>query len=128
MIKIEHVAIWSKDIERLRIFYEKYFGAQANDMYFNPNKQLQTYFLRFREGARLEIMQRPEVQNDRKTTYPAGYTHLAFSLGSKQKVDELTRLLAEDGYPTLDGPRTTGDGYYESVVLDPDGNHLELTV
>jgi len=128
MIKIEHVAIWSTDIERLRIFYEKYFGARANDRYFNPNKQLQTYFLRFREGARLEIMQRPEVQNDRKATYQAGYAHLAFSLGSKQKVDKLTRLLAEDGYPTLDGPRTTGDGYYESVVLDPDGNHIELTV
>lgn len=128
MIKIEHVAIWSVDIEKLRVFYEKYFGARANDKYCNPNKQLQTYFLSFEDGARLEIMQRPEIQNGPKAVYQAGFAHLAFSLGSKQRVDQLTKRLTDDGYPKLDGPRTTGDGYYESVVLDPDGNHLELTV
>ena len=122
MIKIEHVAIWSNDIERLRLFYEKYFNAHANDRYFNPQKQLQTYFLSFQDGARLEIMQRSEVQAGQRIQYQAGYTHLAFSLGSKEEVDQLTELLAKEGYQTIDGPRTTGD------VLDPDGNHLELTV
>lgn len=128
MCKIEHLALWSTDIDRLRLFYEKYFGAKANRKYVNPKKNLQTYFLAFDGGSRLELMQRPEVYSYNKPVYYAGYTHLAFSLGSQEKVDALTRRLTREGYQLVDGPRTTGDGYYESVVMDPDGNFVELTV
>lgn len=128
MCKIEHVALWSQDIDRLKAFYEKFFGARSNQKYLNPVKKLQTYFLEFEGGARLEIMQRPEVYSYNKPIYYSGYTHLAFSLGSQAKVDELTLRLTEEGYQLVDGPRTTGDGYYESVVMDPDGNYLELTI
>lgn len=128
MIRIEHIALWTKDLEGLRHFYEKYFGAVSNDKYTNPKKQLQTYFLTFGDGARLELMQRPEVHSPDDSEFLLGYAHLAFATGSKENVDALTRQLAEDGYEVCDGPRTTGDGYYESVVLDPEGNHIELTV
>ncbi|MEK6481429.1 VOC family protein [Catalinimonas sp. 4WD22] len=128
MIKIEHIALWTKDLERSRDFYIKYFGAKSNDKYFNPKKGLETYFLEFGSGARLEIMKRPEVHHTEDLTFHAGFTHLAFSLGSKEKVDELTVRLVKDGYKKMDGPRTTGDGYYESQILDPDGNPIELTV
>lgn len=128
MVRIEHIALWTKDLEGLRHFYEKYFGAVANDKYTNPKKQLQTYFLTFEGGARLELMQRPEVHSPNASEFPLGYAHLAFSTGSKENVDTLTQQLAVDGYEVCDGPRTTGDGYYESVVLDPEGNHIELTV
>lgn len=128
MVKIEHIALWTQDLERSKKFYIKYFGAKSNDKYHNPKKQLETYFLQFDSGARLEIMKRPEVHQSADQTYLAGLTHLAFSLGSKEKVDELTETLVNDGYKKMDGPRTTGDGYYESQILDPDGNQIELTV
>lgn len=128
MIRIEHIALWTKDLEDLRHFYEKYFGAVANNKYTNPKKQLETYFLTFGDGARLELMQRPEIQDSDASGFLLGYAHLAFAIGSKENVDTLTRQLSEDGYQVIDGPRTTGDGYYESVVLDPEGNHIELTV
>lgn len=127
-IRIEHLALWTQDLERSRDFYIKYFGARSNEKYHNPNKQLETYFLHFEGGARLEIMKRPEVHDEGGQTFRRGFTHLAFSLGSREAVDELTRQLVADGYPKLDSPRTTGDGYYESQVMDPDGNLLELTV
>lgn len=128
MIKIEHIALWTKDLERSRDFYTKYFGAKSNDKYFNPKKGLETYFLEFDSGARLEIMKRPEVHQAENQNFLMGFTHLAFSLGSKEKVDELTARLVKDGYKKMDGPRTTGDGYYESQILDPDDNPIELTV
>ncbi len=128
MIKIEHVALWTLDVERSKAFYIKYFGARSNEKYYNSKKQLETYFLTFDSGARLEIMKRPEVQQGKNDGFLSGFTHLAFSLGSKEKVDELTERLVKDGYQKTDGPRTTGDGYYESQVLDPDGNPIELTV
>jgi lactoylglutathione lyase len=127
-IRIEHLALWTQDLERSRDFYIKYFGARSNEKYHNPTKQLETYFLSFEGGARLEIMKRPEVYDEGERVFQRGFTHLAFSLGSREAVDELTRQLVADGYPKLDGPRTTGDGYYESQVMDPDGNLLELTV
>ena len=127
-IKIDHLAVWTQDLERLRSFYMTYFGAQCNDKYYNPTKRLETYFLTFEGGTRLEIMKRPEVQPENTQEFTQGYTHLAFSLGSQEAVDELTERLVMDGYPKLNGPRTTGDGYYESVLRDPDGNLLELTV
>lgn len=128
-MRIEHVALWTADLERLRQFYETYFGARANTRYVNPAKRFESYFLTFTSGTRLEIMQRPDVLAGAFGAQPAlGWAHVAFSLGSEQAVDQLTARMAEDGYSVVDGPRRTGDGYYESVVLDPDGNRVELTV
>ena len=130
-MKIEHLAIWSKDIERLRSFYEKYFEVTAGEKYFNPNKNFESYFLRFSDGARLEIMSKPGI----KTRHNAGVSdaffgmaHFAISVGSETRVNELTERLRMDGFPIIGEPRVTGDGYYESVVLDVDGNHIEITV
>ena len=131
---IEHVGLWTDNLERLKSFYETYFGASAGDRYVNPRKQFESYFLTFASGARLELMRRPNLPNgvrnlhDSGAATRAGYAHLAFSVGSKQQVDDLTVRLRAAGYPVVDGPRTTGDGYYESSVLDPDGNRIEITV
>ena len=129
-MRIEHIAIWTHDLERLRHFYETYFGGTANAKYVNPRKQFESYFLSFTDGARLELMQMPAVppnKNDVEQQF-TGYIHIAFSAGSREAVDALTDRLRADGYRILDGPRTTGDGYYESSVLDPDGNRIEITV
>jgi lactoylglutathione lyase len=128
-MKIEHIALWTEDLERLAGFYRTYFGATVGAQYTNAAKGFESCFLSFDTGARLEIMRttafapvRPEAGAQRM-----GLTHLALSLGSEQGVNELTERLRADGYPVLDGPRRTGDGYYESVVLDPDGNRIEIT-
>jgi lactoylglutathione lyase len=128
MARIEHLALWTHDIGRSAAFYVNYFGASAGNRYVNASKGFESCFLSFGDGARLEVM---------KTTALApvaieagaqrmGLTHFALSVGSERRVDELTRRLANDGYQVLDGPRRTGDGYYESVVLDPDGNRVEI--
>lgn len=128
-MKIEHIALWSTDIDRLRHFYKAYFGAEAGPRYSNPKTHFQSYFLTFAGGPRLELMQRPDVLTAAETDAEAlGYAHLAISVGSEEAVDLLTRKLRDDGYRRLSGPRRTGDGYYESVVLDPDGNRIEITV
>jgi lactoylglutathione lyase len=126
---IEHVAIWTDDLDRLRAFYERYFGGSAGDRYENRSTGFRSYFLELGGGTRLELMQIPAVA-ERRSAGPEllGWAHVAFALGSEQAVDELTDLLRSDGYAILDGPRRTGDGYYESVVADPDGNRVELTV
>jgi lactoylglutathione lyase len=129
-MRIEHLAIWTPDLERLRQFYETYFEGRANTKYVNPRKQFESYFLTFADGARLEIMQTPSVPlsaNDVDQQF-TGYIHVAFAVGSREAVDALTERLRADGYPILDGPRTTGDGYYESTTLDPDGNRIEITL
>jgi lactoylglutathione lyase len=129
-MRIEHIAIWTLDLERLRQFYETYFGGRANAKYVNPRTQFESYFITFADGARLELMQRPDVPtsaNDVELQF-TGYIHVAFSVGSREAVDALTDRLRIDGYPILDGPRTTGDGYYESTTLDPGGNRIEITV
>ncbi len=129
-MRIEHIAIWTHNLEQLRQFYETYFGATANTKYINPRKQFESYFLTFADGARLELMQMPAVplsKNDIERQF-TGYIHIAYSVGSQEAVDALTDRLRHDGYRVLDGPRITGDGYYESSVLDPDGNRLEITV
>jgi lactoylglutathione lyase len=127
---LTHVALWTKDIERLKSFYERYFNAQASAKYTNAQKQFQSYFLTFATGARLELMQRPDISPLEKQTGQEfhGYAHLAMAVGSEAAVDRLTQRLVADGYPRLDGPRWTGDGYYESVILDPEGNRVEITV
>lgn len=129
-MRIEHIAIWTRDLERLKAFYETYFQATAGARYVNPAHQFESYFLSFATGPRLEIMQMPSVpdsKNDVDAQF-TGYIHLALSVGPKEQVDALTARLRADGYRVLDGPRTTGDGYYESSVLDPDGNRIEITV
>ena len=128
-MKIEHVAIYTKDLEALRSFYTKYFQATSNDLYVNPKKGFRSYFLSFSDGARLELMQMesiPDSLNDpiRQST---GIIHIAFSLGSRSAVDRMSERLREDGFRILDGPRQTGDGYYECAFLDPDGNRIEIT-
>jgi lactoylglutathione lyase len=127
--RIEHAAIWTRDLERLRGFYERYLGAHAGKLYVNEAKGFSSYFLELSEGARLELMAMASVPDSRNDpiSQATGLIHLAFSLGSEAAVDELTARLAGDGYRVLDGPRRTGDGYYESAVLDPDGNRIELT-
>lgn len=128
-MRIEHVAIWTTDLERLKTFYETYFQASANGKYLNAGKQFQSYFLTFASGTRLELMHMPTVVGriDGGETQPRGYSHLAFSVGSQQSVDDLTARLRQDGYRIASEPRRTGDGYYESCVLDCDGNRIEIT-
>lgn len=129
-MKIEHIAIWVKDLERVKTFYETYFQAKSNAKYHNHVKQFQSYFLSFHDGCRLEIMNSPNVLETEKR-YEAqsmGIIHLAFSVGSKEDVDRLTERLRNDGYQIVGEPRTTGDGYYESVILDPENNIIEITI
>lgn len=126
-MRIDHIAMYVADLERMRIFYEKYFCARSNEMYYNTRTGLRTYFLSFGGETRLEIMSRPDVAAVEKTPFRSGYIHLSIKVGTKEKVDELTELLRKDGYIIVGEPRVTGDGYYESVVLDPEGNMIELT-
>ncbi len=125
-IQIDHTALYVSDLEGMRSFYERYFGAQANDRYHNPKTGLTTYFLTLGEGSRLELMTCPGLRHDDRQPPQAGYAHLALSLGSRDAVDRLTARLLGDGFEVLSYPRVTGDGYYESCVLDPEGNRLEL--
>lgn len=124
---IEHVAVYVNDLEGARSFFETFFGARSNDGYHNPTTGLRTYFLTFGDGARLELMTRPGLDDPQKSTMQTGITHIAFSLGSAAAVDELTARLRGAGYTVLSGPRTTGDGYYESSVLGFEDINLELT-
>ncbi len=147
MSRIEHVAIWTEDLERLAEFYAKYFGAVAGDKYVNPTKGFESRFLSFEGGARIEVMKSSvlDLVKYERGAQRMGLGHLAVSVGSAQKVDALTDHLKQDGFEVVkvdaltdhlkqdgfevvDGPRQTGDGYYESVVLDPDGNRVEITV
>lgn len=128
-MKIEHIAIWTYDLERLRKFYETYFGAISGGKYTNPNKKFESYFLSFETGAKLELMKMssiPKSKNDPILQF-TGIIYIAFSAGSEEKVDQLTERLKNDGYKILNNPRRTGDGFYESVILDPDGNRIEIT-
>ena len=129
-MKIEHLAIWTHDIERLRSFYEIYFEAKAGAKYVNEKKSFQSYFLSFEGGPRLEIMQMPGIaaSPDSSTVQYCGLIHFAISVGAAATVDGLTERLLRDGYTVAGHPRRTGDGYYESVVLDPDGNRIEITI
>ena len=129
-MKIEHIAIWVKDIDKVCEFYRQYFGGIVGQLYHNPAKQFTSRFVTFESGARLEIMHRPDIYSMSKVMGEehVGITHLSFSVGSKEKVDDLTQRMSRDGITVVGEPRTTGDGYYESVVLDPEGNRIEITV
>jgi lactoylglutathione lyase len=128
-MKLDHVAIWVVDIERMRAFYEKYFDARSNAKYENERKRFMSYFLTFPGGGRLELMHRPGIQrlpDSQISSEFLGYAHLGVELGSRAAVDALTERLQGDGFALLDGPRRTGDGYYESMVADPEGNRIVI--
>ena len=127
---IDHIAIWVNDLENMKQFYVKYFGATTNQKYHNPKKNFNSYFLTIESGARLELMQKPEIPQNLNNTIDQyiGLNHFAVSVGSKNNVDELTEKLRNDGYEVIGEPRTTGDGYYESVVFDPEKNRIEITI
>jgi len=160
-MKIEHIAIWAKDIDKVCTFYRKYFDGVVHPVYHNPAKQFTSRFVTFESGARLEVMHRPDIdamfhvkpyepsvaehtcmfydrgdygrpmakpEAQHEQGQHLGYAHLSFSVGSKEEVDRLTQKMSEDGIQIVGHPRTTGDGYYESVVLDPEGNRVEITV
>lgn len=127
-MRIDHVALYVDDLEGARSFFEKYLGTKAGDLYHNTRTGFRSYFLSFDDGARLEIMNKPDMVDDAKPLARTGYIHLAFSVGSTQAVDELTERLAADGYDVVSGPRTTGDGYYESCIVAIEGNQIEITV
>ena len=126
-MKIEHAALYTEDLERMRSFFIKYFEASSNELYHNPKTGFTSYFLSFQEGARLEIMNKPQIEKTGDALVRTGFIHLAFSVGSKEKVDVLTETLRNDGYEVLSGPRTTGDGYYESLILGPERIQIEIT-
>lgn len=125
---IEHIAMYVNDIEKTREFFIKYFDAISNEGYHNKTTGFRSYFLSFDNGARLEIMNKPQMSDEEKGLNRTGYIHIAFSLGSKEAVDVLTGKMKNDGYDVISGPRTTGDGYYESCIIGMEGNQIEITV
>ena len=128
MMKIEHVAMYVNDLEKARDFFVKYFEGVSNSGYHNMATDFRSYFISFPEGPRLEIMTSPEIIDANKMLKRTGYAHIAFSVGSVEKVNELTQWLKNDGFTVVSGPRTTGDGYYESCIVGVEGNQVEITV
>jgi len=125
-MKINHIALYVNDLEKIKAFYEKYFNAKPNEMYHNQKTGLKTYFLEFGNECRVEIMTKENLNDIKKEANNTGYIHIAFCVGSKDKVDELTKQIENDGYKVISQPRTTGDGYYESCVVDPENNQIEI--
>ncbi|MBP5361829.1 MAG: VOC family protein [Ruminococcus sp.] len=125
---IEHIAMYVNDLESAKDFFIKYFGGKSNDCYHNKTTGFRSYFISFDNGARLELMNKPDVINKDSSTEQTGYTHIAFSVGSKEKVDELTDSFKSEGYTIRSGPRNTGDGYYESCIVAIEGNLIEITI
>ena len=128
-MKIEHLGLWVQDLELMRSFYLKYFDASSGEKYVNPKTNFQSYFILFGESkTRLELMTRPDILSDNgKRGFNMGIAHFAISVGGKDKVNELTERIRNDNFTIFSEPRTTGDGYYETVVLDPEGNLLEIS-
>lgn len=127
-MKIEHIAMYVNDLERAKAFFVKYFNAKPSKLYHNIKTNFKSYFLTFDDGARLEIMTKSDIYDSEKALTRTGFIHIAFSVGSKNAVDLLTSSLKQDGYEVISGPRTTGDGYYESCILDLEDNQIEITV
>lgn len=128
-MSIDHVAIWTMDLERLKVFYTQYFAGTAGPLYENKIKRFMSYFITFSDGSRLELMHKPELHANPQAAADrqAGLAHLAMAVGSPEAVDSLTETLRQAGCPVVSEPRRTGDGYYESCILDPDGNRVEIT-
>lgn len=127
-MRIEHIAMYVNDLEKSKDFFVRYFGAIANSGYHNIITDFRSYFLSFDDGARLEIMNRPEMKDEKKSLVRTGFNHIAFSLGSKEAVDKMTEKIEKGGYEVVIKPRMTGDGYYESCIIDVEGNQIEITI
>ncbi len=127
-MKLEHIAMYVNDLESARDFFVKYLGGISNDGYHNEETGFRSYFVSFDDGARLEIMNKPNIFEDDNRVSRMGYAHIAFSVGSKEKVDELTKRITDDGFRLQSPPRVTGDGYYESCIIGFEGNLIEITV
>ena len=127
-MRIEHIAMYVNDLETATDFFIRYFNAKSNEGYHNKTTDFRSYFLSFDDGSRLEIMNKPTMEDSEKGLTRTGYAHIAFSLGSKAAVDRLTEILKCDGYDVISGPRTTGDGYYESCIIGIEGNQIEIMV
>ena len=127
-MRLEHIAMYVNDLEGARNFFVKYFDAVSNNGYYNEKTGFRSYFLKFENGARLELMNKPGIRDEAKEPERTGYIHIAFGVGSRERVDELTQRFKDDGYEVLSGPRTTGDGYYESCIAGIEGNRVEITV
>ena len=127
-MRIEHIAMYVNDLEAARDFFVRYLGGRSNDGYHNPRTDFRSYFVSFEDGARLELMHKPGLVDSEKELNRTGYIHIAFSVGSREAVDALTERLRQDGYVVVSGPRTTGDGYYESCIVAIEGNQVEITV
>lgn len=128
MASLNHVGLYVSDIEAAKSFFETYFGATSGAMYHNPKKSFSSYMLSFGDGTRLEIMTKHALKDVEDRTGNYGYAHISISVGSRERVETITQRLVDDGYRHLDGPRTTGDGYYESAILDMEGNVIEITI
>jgi len=128
-MKIGHIALWTSNLERLKEFYIKYFNAQASNIYINEKTGFKSYFLQFDDACRLELMEKQSIYEQNKAGVEVlGLAHFSISVGSKKMVDDLTNRIRDDSFMILSEPRTTGDGYYESVIADPDGNKVEITI
>ena len=128
-MQIDHLAFWVDDLDKMKDFYLAYFNCTVGEKYTNPKKHYTSYFISFgKHSSRIELMNQPGIASvDGQRGTSKGIAHVCISVGDKEKVNELTALLRNDGYTIYSEPRTTGDGYYESVVLDPEGNYLEIS-
>ena len=128
-MQLDHIAIWTRNLDEMKKFYTDFLEGKADKKYVNPSEGFESYFIIFSSGARLELMRKTDLLRRRPEEMfeSIGYAHMSFSAGSVERVDELTELLREKGFRIIGEPRTTGDGYYESIFLDPDGNVVELT-
>ena len=126
-MKIDHIAIYTHELEKMKDFFVKYFSGTAGEKYYNTKSGFMSYFISFEDNTRIEIITRPELNLSIKDKKVLGYHHLSFSVGGRDKVDELTSELSNDGYNVISGPRTTGDGYYESQISIIEGNIIEIT-
>ncbi len=124
-MKVEHIAIWVEDIEKMKAFYQKYFDVSSTELYHNKKTDFRSYFLTFEEGSRIELTTKQHLSD--RVADSLGYAHIALAVGDKSAVDDFAERFVKDGYPLLNGPRTTGDGYYEAIIQDPEGNLIELT-
>lgn len=127
-MRIEHLAIWTHDLEGMRNFYTHYFDAVSGSCYYNHSKEFRSYFLSFGGECRLELMEMPTVANSRNDfkKHHIGIAHFAFRVGSRERVDQITDMLKEDGFEIISPGRMTGDGYYESAAFDPEKNRIEI--
>lgn len=124
-MKLHHIAIWTLRLEKQKEFYTRYFGGKSNEKYFNPKTLFESYFISFEDGTSLELMNRPDVKPTPPERNRVGLTHLAFTFPSQEEVLRFTEQMRAEGYTIASEPRTSGDGYFESVILDPDGNPIE---